>query len=85
MNTTEIILTLRLQPEWYKVAWSLSKILGFETFEDYVPDCIETNLRMYLMGEDDIEEKFQDHYKHLVYEARKDLDQQGKDMVQSLQ
>lgn len=85
MNTTEIFLIVRLQPEWYRVAWSLSWVLGFETFEDYVSDCMESKVSMYIMGGDDIDEKFRDHYKHLVYETREDLDRQGKGKVQSLQ
>jgi hypothetical protein len=47
----------------------LSIILGFERFEDYVADCIENNVRMYIAGGDDIDEKFRSHYKHLIYES----------------
>jgi hypothetical protein len=36
---------------------------------DYVADCIETNVRMYIAGGDDIDEKFRAHYKHMIYES----------------
>ena len=65
-KTTVVILTLKLESEWYKLAGGLSTVLGFETFEEYVSDCIETNVRLYIAGGDDIDEKFRDHYKHLV-------------------
>jgi hypothetical protein len=57
-NTSEVNLTVKLQPEWCKVAQGLSIILGFDCFEDYVADCIETNVRMYVAGGDVIDEKF---------------------------
>jgi len=67
-DTTEVALRIRLHPEWYRVACGLSTVLGFDTFEEYISDCIETNVYMYLMGGDDIDEKFRSSYKHLVYE-----------------
>jgi hypothetical protein len=67
-NTSEVNFTVKLQPEWYKVAQGLSIILGFDCFEDYVADCIETNVRMYVAGGDVIDEKFRAHYKHMIYE-----------------
>src|SRR5215211_2431801 len=62
------IVNIKLEPEWYRVACGLSIVLGFNSFEDYVSDCIETNIRMYLMGGDDIDERFHNSYKHLVFE-----------------
>ena len=63
------IISIKLEPEWLKVAQGLSIILGFDTFEDYVSDRVETKVFMYLMGGDDIDEKFHDSYKYLVYES----------------
>lgn len=71
MNTTEVILALKLEPEWYS---SLSTVLGFETFEDYVSDCIETSVRIYIAGGDDIDENIRD----LVYESE-EQQVKGKD------
>jgi hypothetical protein len=51
------------------VAQGLSIILGFERFEDYVAECIETDVRMYIAGGADADEKFRSHYKHLIYES----------------
>ncbi len=57
-DTTEVVIRVRLHSEWYRVVCSLSAVLGFDNFEEYVSDCIETNIRIYLMGGDDIDEKF---------------------------
>ena len=81
-KSTEV--TLKLDSEWFKVTSSLSTVLGFETLEDYVSDCIETNVRMYIAGGDNIDERFRDHYKQLVFEPREDSEQQTKDQDQTV-
>jgi len=58
----------KLDPEWYRVAQGLSIVLGYDSLDSYVSACIETNVRMYLMGGDDIDEAFRSSYKHLVHE-----------------
>ena len=74
-NTTGVVLRVRLHSEWYRDC-GLSTVLGFDNFEEYVSDCIENNVYMYLMGGDDIDKKFRSSYKHLVYEDKEQDKQQ---------
>lgn len=73
-------LKVRLQPEWYKVANALSTILGFETFEDYVSDCIELNVRMYIEEGENIDEQFRAAYRHLVYESENESENENVEL-----
>ena len=64
---TKKIVNIKLEPEWLRLAQGLSIVLGYDSFESYVSACIESDIRMYLMGgNDDIAERFRDSYKYLI-------------------
>lgn len=53
-------------PELYKVAKALSVVLGYESFGDYVSQCVRRDVNMFIQRGDNIDSYFDDAYRHLI-------------------
>ena len=67
----DTILRNDLGPELYKVAKALSVVIGFESFGDYVSHCVRRDVNMFIQGGDQIDEYFEDAYRHLVRQPQR--------------
>jgi hypothetical protein len=62
-----------MDSDWYKASNALFKIIGYDTFENFVSDCVEIRTASYIDGgadsgsrNDGTLEEFQHTYENLV-------------------